>query len=298
VVGYTVLGGLLSDVVTDLFQGAVVVIGLVLLLGFAFAAAGGVGAALSSISPDQLHLVDDDESLLAAMDSWMVPIVGSLVAQEAISRFLGAKSASVARNACFAAAGLYLTVGLIPVIVGLIAANLDLKLVFDDTFLPMLAEELMPPVLFVIFIGAVISAILSTVDSTLLAVSALMTRNIIDPLTPRASDRQRLAIARLIVVISGVIAYVIATGSDSIYGLVETASSYGTAGIAVTVVIGLWSGFGGPRAALAALIAGLAGTVIFGAYYEDVSFILSLIVSAIAFVAVAALERREPVAAG
>ena len=294
VVGYTVLGGLLSDVVTDLFQGAIVIIGLVLLLGFVFAAAGGIGTAVSSISLDQLHLVGEDESLLAALDSWMVPIVGSLVAQEAISRFLGAKSPSIARKACFAAAGLYLTVGLIPVIIGLIAANLDSNLVFDDTFLPLLAEDLMPPVLFVIFIGALVSAILSTVDSTLLAVSALVTRNIIDPLTPNASERQRVTTARLIVVIAGVAAYVMATGSDSIYGLVETASSYGTAGIAVTVVIGLWSGFGGPRAALAALIAGLAGTVIFGAYYEDVSFILSLIVSAISFVAVAAVERREP----
>ena len=292
VVAYTVLGGLLSDVVTDLFQGVVVVIGLLILFAFVVANAGGVGEAFSGISADQLSLIGEDEGFFSAMNSWMIPIVGSLVAQEAISRFLGAKSASTARNAGFVAAGLYFVFAMIPALIGLIVGNMDLNLAYDDAFLPTLAEELMPPALFVIFIGALISAILSTVDTTLLAVSGLVTRNIIDPLTPAATDRQRLAIARLVTAIAGIFAYVLATGGDTIYGLVEAASSWGSAGIAVTVLIGLWSGFGGPRAALAALIAGVAGTIFFGAYHEDVDFLLTLILSTVVFVAVAMVERR------
>jgi len=292
VVAYTVLGGLLSDVVTDLFQGVVVVIGLLILFAFVIANAGGVGEAFSGISADQLSLIGEDEGLFSAMNSWMIPIVGSLVAQEAISRFLGAKSAGTARNAGFVAAGLYFVFAMIPALIGLIVGNMDMNIAYDDAFLPTLAEELMPPALFVIFIGALISAILSTVDTTLLAVSGLVTRNIIDPLTPAATDRQRLAIARLVTAIAGIFAYVLATGGDTIYGLVEAASSWGSAGIAVTVLIGLWSGFGGPRAALAALIAGVAGTIFFGAYYEDVDFLLTLILSTVVFVAVAMVERR------
>ena len=68
VVAYTVLGGLLSDVVTDLFQGAVVAIGLVLLLIIVLANAGGVSEALAGLSPAQLTLVAPDESFLSAMN--------------------------------------------------------------------------------------------------------------------------------------------------------------------------------------------------------------------------------------
>lgn len=90
VVAYTVLGGLLSDVVTDLFQGAIIVVGLVLLLVYAFVAAGGVGDAFSAITPEQLRFTAEDEGLLPRFEAWLVPIAGSLVAQEAISCFLGA----------------------------------------------------------------------------------------------------------------------------------------------------------------------------------------------------------------
>lgn len=295
VVIYTVLGGLLSDVVTDLFQGAVVVIGLVLLLGIVLANAGGVSEALSGISPAQLSLVAEDESFLAALNGWMIPIVGSLFAQEAISRFLGAKSASTARNAGFVAAGFYFVIAFIPAMIGLVVSNMDLGIAYDDSFLPAVAEQLMPTALFVLFMGALLSAILSTVDSTLLAVAALVTRNIIDPVIPAATDRQRLAIARVITSVAGVVAHYVATRGDTIYSLVEASSAWGTAGVAIIVLVGLWSGFGGARAALASLFAGVAGTLVFGVYYEDSAFLLSLIASAGAFVAVALFERRRVV---
>ncbi len=297
VVLYTTLGGLLGDAINDLFHETVVVIGLLLLLVFVFVAAGGFDAGIASITPEQLRFADPEEGMLSRLDAWAVPIVGSLVAQEAISRFLGAKTPSIARNACFVAAGIYFVVGLIPVAVALIGSHLDLGLAYDDTFLPLLAKELMPPILFVFFAGALVSAILSTVDSTLLAVSALATRNILDPMVPWMSDDQRLLNARIVTALAGVAAYIIATGSDSVYELVSTASSYGTAGIAVTVVVGLWSGLGGPRAALAALVAGLAGTIVFGVVYEDAAFLLSLALAAATFFAVAYYERRAPLPA-
>lgn len=297
VVLYTAIGGLLGDAINDLFHESVVIIGLIILLVFVFVAMGGIGPALDSIEPEQLRFSHPDEGFLSRIDSWAIPIVGSLVAQEAISRFLGAKTPAIARNACFVAAGIYLVVGLIPALIALVASHLDLGLEFNDTFLPLLAQELLPPVLFVFFAGALVSAILSTVDSTLLAVSALASRTFINPLMEWASDDQRLMTTRFTVAGAGFAAYVIATGSDSVYELVSYASSWGTAGIAVTVVVGLFGGFGGPRAALAALLLGAAGSFVFGRYYEDYAFLLSLLVATAVFVAVGVYERRVPLRA-
>lgn len=75
--------------------------------------------------------------------------------------------------------------------------------------------------------GALISAILSTVDSTLLAASALATHNLIYPMMTNLTDRKRVVLARRAVLISGLIGYAIAFSSELITDLVHTASELG-----------------------------------------------------------------------
>ncbi|MEQ8165323.1 MAG: sodium:solute symporter family protein, partial [Alphaproteobacteria bacterium] len=261
VILYTTLGGLWGDVVTDAVQGAVLVIGLVILLGFVLAAAGGIGAGIAAIEPGQLRLVAPDETGWARLELWMIPILGSLVSQEALSRLLAARSPAIARRACFAAAGVYLALGLIPVTIALVGAHLAPDLAHRDQFLPVLAANLLPPVLFAILIGALLSAILSTVDSTLLTASALVSHNLVVRALPRLSEKGRVRSARIIVVLAGLAAYAIARGDETILDLVVLASSFGTAGLLVTVLFGLWTRRGGPMTALAALIVGFAVTL-------------------------------------
>lgn len=293
VIAYCVLGGLLGDVITDVLQGAILMIGLVLLLVLVVAASGGWEAALGRIEPRQLSFVDPKEGALARIDVWMVPVIGSLVSQEAVARLLAARSPSVARRACWVASGLYIVVGMVPVVLALIGTHLDLGIGHRDEFLPLIAQKLMPTALFVIFVGALISAILSTVDSTLLAAASLISHNLLRPLYPRASDRWYLGAARLTVVAAGVTAYFIARTGGTIYDLVQTASSFGTAGIAVTVVAGLWIARGGAATAFATLAVGVAATVL-GTYVFplEAPFMTSLALSLVTFVVLAALERR------
>lgn len=299
VILYTVLGGLLGDVVTDIFQGAVLVIGLVVLLFLAVSAAGGWEAALAKIEPKQLSLIDPMEGPFARLDAWMIPIIGSLVSQEAISRFLAARDAATAKRACYAAAGVYLAVGMVPVLIALFGAHMDLGIGHRDEFLPLMAQKLLPTLLFVVFVGALLSAILSTVDSTILSVSSLVSHNLLARLPRFATDRARLRAARVTVVIAGVCAYLVARSGDTIYGLVQTASSFGTAGISVAVLFGLWSRFGGQVAALSSLTAGIAATVGFQTLWEiEAPFITSVALALVVFVAVAAFERRQPAIAG
>ncbi|HPF23119.1 MAG TPA: hypothetical protein PK417_06560, partial [Hyphomonas sp.] len=56
--------------------------------------------------------------------------------------------------------------------------------------------------------------------------------------------------------LAGLLAYAIAASGETIKGLVEIASSFGSAGIAVSLLIGLHSRFGRETAALAAMVAG------------------------------------------
>ncbi len=254
---YTLLGGLLGDIYTDFIQGIFVILGLVLLLAAIFQSAPGWKELLGTMEPARWSFIGPGESSLARIDRWMVPILGSLVTQETISRVLAARSVSVARRASFIACGMYLALGSIPVFLGLLGPFIFPGLADSEQFLIQLAEQQLPNLLFIVFSGALISAIISTVDSILLAISALLSHNLIVPVFGIRSERGRVLTARMTVLGGGILAYVIAIYGKGIYELVLTASAFGTAGILVVTMMGLYSRWGRKEAAISAMIAGL-----------------------------------------
>ena len=170
VVVYTVAGGLLADVVTDFVQSIAIVIGLVVLLVVVGNAHGGVAELVASIDSERLALFSTaDATPLEMLEAWAVPVCGSLLAVEMLSRILGCKTAATARNATLLGAAIYLSVGLIPVTIGLAGPTLAPGLDEPEQLVALLAQQHLSTFLYVLFAGALISAILSTVDSCLLA---------------------------------------------------------------------------------------------------------------------------------
>ena len=157
---------------------------------------------------------------------------------------------------------------------------------------PTPAQKYLPTFCYVLFAGALVSAILSTVDSALLAASSLISHNFIVSLRPGMSDRRKLLLARSGVVVFGVVAYGLALGANSVFELVQQANGVGSAGIFVVLVFGLFSKFGGPRAGLATLTAGL-GVWAYGTYVGkwEYPYLVSLASALAADVGVGAFER-------
>ncbi|MBL8557829.1 MAG: hypothetical protein JNM47_03865 [Hyphomonadaceae bacterium] len=255
VVVYTSFAGIIGDIVTDVVQSVVLIIGMFVILAALVHHFGGVDAMLATIETSQLTLLGEGESWIGQIDSWAIPILGSLITQEAMSRFLSARDAPTARRASFAAAGLYLLLGGVPLLIGLVGVHLMPVGDDPDTFLPLLAAKLLPPVLLLVFMGALMSAILSTTDSNLLSVSSFVSVNLLSRFHARASEATRARTARITTVAAGLAAYLIASSGQTIYELIALTSVWGQAGILVAVLIGLWSSYGGKRAALWAIIA-------------------------------------------
>lgn len=257
VIVYTVYGGLLADAVSDLVQGTMVMIGLVVLLIAVVHAAGGLDAAVASIDSERLRLFGGPETAtLDVLERWAIPITGSVVAQELVAVILASHTATIAQRASLLGGSLYLAFGLIPVFIGLVGATLMPGLTEPEQLLPQIAHKYLSTLPYIVFAGAIISAILSTVASALLAAAALTSHNLIVPLRPGLSDRTKVRIARLGVVIAGIAAYLLARHAEGIYALVEESSAFGGAGVFVIVMFGLFTPFGGPRAAFAALAIG------------------------------------------
>lgn len=258
VIIYTVLGGLLADVITDLVQGVALIAGLVVLLIAVAHAAGGPVAMAAHIEPDRLRwFAHEDQGWLGVLEEWAVPVFGSLLAIELLSRILACRTPAIARTATLAGAGLYLGVGLIPVFFGLTGPALVGPLDEPEQLVAVLAQQHLATVAYVVFAGALVSAILSTVDSALLAAAGLVSHNLVVPLVPGMSERGKVWTARAGVMALGLCAYLVALAASSIYALVETASAFGSAGIFVVGIFGLFTRVGGGGSAHAALGTGM-----------------------------------------
>ena len=260
VVAYTFFGGLLGDVYTDVVQGVILALSLLVMLFVSFEALGGVGAALEKVEPQRWSLLGAGESIWEQLDRWSIPIMGSLVAQELIARVAASKSARTAQRAAYMACFIYLLIGSSPVLLGLMGPSLVPALEDPEQLLPALAQRLLPNLWYALFSCALISAILSTIDSILLASSALLSHNLVVPMLRLETERARLMSARVLVVATGVFSLIVALYAEGVYELVETASAFGTAGVLVTTLMALYLPFGGKRAAAASLIAGLVTT--------------------------------------
>jgi Na+/proline symporter len=259
---YTAFGGLLADAVTDLVQSVLIAIGLIALLVAVVVQLGGPGAFMEAVTASPRWLPPGGgQPLLPALEAWTIPVLGSLIASESISRVIATRSPTVARRASYAAGTIYLLIGTIPVVLAVAAASLVPALADPEQFLPELARAVLPTFGYVLLAGAVISAILSTVDSTLLVASGLLSHNLLVPLLGITEQPRRVKLARAGVVAFGVLAYVLARHAEGVYALVEQASAFGGGGVLVTVSFGLFTRHGGPRAAFATLAVGVLSYV-------------------------------------
>jgi Na+/proline symporter len=296
VIVYTVLGGLLADVYTDFIQSIVVVAGLVGLCWIAVAEVGGISAGLAKVDPSRFQMLPEGQSLLALAEKWAIPICGSIVAVELISRILACRTPGIARASAVLGGGAYLLIALIPVTLGLIGPLLVPTIADPEQLVPEIAKAHLPPIFYVLFIGALISAILSTVDSALLAAGTMLSHNLLLRLRPAATESAKVRLARACVAALGLCAYLLALRATHISDLVETASAFASAGLFVTLVFGLFTRLGGELSSIAAMIGG-ALVWLTGSSLLDLEapYIAGLAAAVAAYVAVAQFEARAPI---
>ncbi|MDX2159440.1 MAG: hypothetical protein SFW09_23280 [Hyphomicrobiaceae bacterium] len=296
---YSVVGGLLADAVTDVVQGLAVIVGLVVLVLFVASALGGLEAGLARIEPARLSLAGDDGGPWARLEKMAVVICGSFVAVELVSRFLGARAAPVAALGTVIGGLLYLAVGLLPLFLGLVGPLLLPDLAETEQIVPRLAEKYLPPFAYALFVGALVSAILSVVHAALHAPAAQLSHNVVVRFQPKLSPAARLTSVRLCVLLLAVAACGLALSVSRIKELVELASAFGSAGAFVVAVFGVFTRFGGPWAALSAL---LAGSVVWAVSKlllpVSTPYLAGLAVAFAAYVGVGLLEGRQSTAAG
>jgi Na+/proline symporter len=159
-----------------------------------------------------------------------------------MQRIFSARSAEVAQAACFWAAGGYLLMGLLPIGTGL-TASLLLHQVPEEGILTAVAGRILSAPLQIIFLLAIISAVLSTIVSAVMAPAAVLAHNLVEPLAARRwgklSSAQALLLQRGAVVTIASASVLLALSGRGAFELVQDAYAMSLVGMFVPFVAGI-----------------------------------------------------------
>ncbi len=250
--GYTVLGGMWSVAWTDAIQLAFIAVGLII-LGYETATFLGDGWMFSGLQriwtevpKERWEIISEGnraEDILHACGALAIGALGNIPVQDLMQRMFAAKSATVARRACWISGTFYILLAAIPLTVAL-AANLVLPKGDESSVITLMATKLLNPFLLLIFLLAVISAVLSTIDSATMAAASILGQNLIlhFPYARRwkLSESTVLRLQRYCVVVIALLSLATAFSGKGAYELLKDAYSMTLVGLFVPLMAGLY----------------------------------------------------------
>src|SRR5690606_6351610 len=223
---YTLLGGMWSVTLTDAAQVVLIIAGLLVLaatvlveLGADAGPAAGWARLVAATPPEHFVLVPTESaaSLIGWFSVLAVGALGNIPGQDLAQRIFAARSERAATTACWVAGVFYVLFGMVPVTTGLAADALGIG--GSVGTLPALAATLMTPVATLIFVLAITSAVMSTIDSAILAPSSVLSNNLLAKLWPHADG---LALGRIAILAVAGASVAMAYAGASAYELLET----------------------------------------------------------------------------
>lgn len=237
---YTYIGGMWAVSVTDFLQSFIIVAGLIA-IWWNLSEQISLDTILAQTPQKYFQVLPERNfsDILAYISAWLTLGLGSIPSQDVLQRILSAKSEKVAVRASFLSAGVYLLITAIPLIITLYAR------ILYPNFLQENAEALMPVLVLqigglgvqILFLGALLSAILSTASGAILAPATVLAENIFSPFIKNKTDKTLLWLLRISVVIITLLSLILANLGESIFELASFAASSGL----VTLVVPIWA---------------------------------------------------------
>lgn len=259
---YTYAGGMWAISITDFIQSVIIVVGLLILAFVLVTKAGGVSNVFTQVPASTFQFLPQGNwhAIVSWLAAWSVLGLGSIPSQDVFQRTMSSGSASIAVKSCYYAAVLYLTVAMLPLFISLCVKYLYPTEINGDTqltLLNMVMQHTALPVQ-IIFFGSLLSAIMSTTSSSMLAPAALFSENIVKPLMKqRLSDKQLLYTTRSSLLLFSGISTIMASLNSDIYELVGMSSILSLVSLFIPLTFGLYWKRATSAGALLSIVAGM-----------------------------------------
>ncbi len=262
VVVYTYIGGMWAVSVTDSIQTVMILAGLIYLAVILLRQVGGLGVVLDA-TPAGFFRILPERGWLNGIEyfaAWITIGLGSIPQQDVFQRVMSARNERTAAEASLLSGFMYLSVGMIPLLIGLCGKLLYPDLAEGNTqmLIPSLVLREGNLLLQILFFGALISAILSTTSGAMLAPATVIGENLIRPRLKNFTDKRLLQVMRGSVVGVAACSALMAGIKTNIYELVAQSSSLSLVSLFIPLTLGLYWRRASRAGGLAAMLVGMA----------------------------------------
>jgi SSS family solute:Na+ symporter len=240
---YTYQGGMWAVTITDFVQMIILVVGLLIIFPVVLHDVGGLNTLKTQIPDKMFYIYPRNASFndwLFYIQAWLIVGFGSIPGQDLMQRSLSSKDENTAQNASYLSGIAYILLGIIPVTLGIVGRLVVPEIANSEMILVVLAQKYLPNIGVAIFVGALLSAIMSSCDSAILAPASIITRNIV-PYFKKLDSKEELVVARYATLGITIAALVIALWFQNIYSLMVSSWAFLLVGCFVPLLFGIWS---------------------------------------------------------
>lgn len=204
---YTLFGGMLAVVYTDLVQLIIMFIGSILAVPLALRQVGSFDQLITYaqvLKPETFEWSGISLTLLFTMG--LALLLSLISTPDKLTRLYVMKDMQTIRRGILLTIVMVCTINLLVFVLAVAGIAVFPSLPTGDMAMPLIANALLPPVLGAILLAAVTAAMMSTVDSLLLVAGSALSEDIYNNvLSPGTSNKRKLVIARVGIFVVGIL---------------------------------------------------------------------------------------------
>ena len=296
---YTMSGGLLSVVNTDVVQFIMIIGSILIALPISIYHAGGFEGLAAGLEQVFLSFGNIDYKTVI---SWcLFCFFTYATSQHYIQRVFASKDKSTAKFAFVFTGVMYIIYGLIISLIGVCIVVLIPNLSDPNTGYTMLIKNFMPSGIAGLILGGIFAASMSTADSMILAASTLFVNDIYTPLIAKNKEaKNSLVTIRIVTLIVCVVSVIISMFMDNIVDIMYLGGLFYSTSVFFPLIIGMkWRRATAPAAIIsiiASVTVGLLAELGFDGSVSGVfslpSNVLSALTSLIVFIIVSLMTKK------
>lgn len=269
VVLYTAVGGFRAVVLTDAIQGIIMVVAVIVVLLAVIKAGGGVQqcvTTLKGIDPGLISPTGPDNAVPQpfTLSFWVLVGIGVLGLPHTAQRCMGYRDSRAMHDAMIIGTLFLGFMILCAHLAGTFGRAVFPELPAGDLAMPTLILELLSPIWAGVFIAGPLAAIMSTVDSMLLLVSAAIIKDLYIQFK-LGGDASRMPVATLkktstwITAVVGLLVFVAAIEPPDLLVWINLFAFGGLeAAFLCPIVLGLYCDYGNAKGAIASIVCGVS----------------------------------------
>jgi len=258
-IAYTFWGGMWAVSLTDFFQAIVIIAGLLILFPLVLGDVGGWQGLFQQAPAGHFRMAPEASfyGWIMFMQALLIIGFGNIASQDLLQRVFSARDERVAQWSLYLSSVLYLTIAMIPVLIG-IAGTIVMPNLADAVFvLPEMGKAYLPPLGMALFAGAMFSALMSSADGGMLAPASIFAQNIYKKLKKGVDEDATLRATRYSVFVVGVLGLCTALFFQNVYQLMVKSFSILMVGLFVPMTAAIYWRKANEAGAVASMLSGL-----------------------------------------